>query len=194
MVRGNHVRLSAVLAVVGLSLVGLTACSATPTTGNGPTLADTKSPVQLLRNEAASRIPPAAIASVTETLDASVRCRTESEDPLGLRRSWHSDAQVTVEAAAIWRVDAIVDALAQSFVDQGWTLTPIDAGGRIHSVELSREGSTSEIRVSAHRPDAAAPLESDATDPVTIDLELHGPCVETQGAESAEVKKLEKTG
>jgi len=191
MVRGNRFRLFTIVAAAAITLVGLTACSSGPSTGNGPTLADTKSPVQLLRNEAASRIPPATIASVTETLDVSVRCRTESEDPVGLRRSWHSDAQVTVEAASVWRVDAIVDGLGQSFVDQGWTLTPIDAGGRIHAIELSREGSTSEIRVSAHRPDAAAPLASDATDPVTIDLELHGPCVETEGPQSAEVKKLE---
>jgi hypothetical protein len=46
--------------------------------------------------------------------------------------------------------------------------------------------------VSAHRPDPESePLASDLTDPVTISLELHGPCVDTDGENSDAVRKLE---
>jgi hypothetical protein len=189
MVRGSH-RIQAGLAAVAVVVLGLTGCS--PATSSGPSLADTKSPVQLLRNEAASRIPPAAIESVGETEDLSVRCKTESEDPEGLRRSWHSNVEVTIDRASTWRVDAIVDQVGQSFADQGWDVEPLAAHPRTHALELTREGATSEIRVSAHRPDPESePLASDLTDPVTISLELHGPCVDTDGENSDAVRKLE---
>ena len=189
MVRGSH-RIQAGLAAVAVVVLGLTGCS--PETSSGLSLADTKSPVQLLRNEAASRIPPAAIESVGETEDLSVRCKTESEDPEGLRRSWHSNVEVTIDRASTWRVDAIVDQVGQSFADQGWDVEPLAAHPRTHALELTREGATSEIRVSAHRPDPdSEPLASDLTDPVTISLELHGPCVDTDGENSDAVRKLE---
>jgi hypothetical protein len=189
MVRGSH-QVQAGLAILAVALLGLTGCS--PAASSGPSLADTKSPVQLLRNEAASRIPPAAIESVGETEDLSVRCKTESEDPEGRRRSWHSNVEVTIDRASMWRVDAIVDQVGQSFADQGWVVAPLDARPRTHALELTREGATSEIRVSAHRPDPdAEPLASDLTDPVTISLELHGPCVDTDGENSDAVRKLE---
>ena len=188
MVWADRVIVAATVAV--LSLTCAVGCAeANP---GGTSLADTKSPVQLLRNEAASRIPPAAIESVSKTEDMSVRCKTESEDPAGLRRAWHSNTVVAIEAAAVWRVDAIVDEIGASFVEQGWTLTPVAAHDRTHALTLSREGSASEIRVSAHRPDpGAAPLAADADKPVTIDVETHGPCVDTEGADSDAVKKLE---
>jgi len=189
MVWGDRTRMTAALALITLTLAGVTGC-ATAKTG-GPTLADTKSPVQLLRNEVASRIPPAVIETVSDTEDFSIRCKSESEDPVGLRRSWHSNAQVTVVSGSIWRVDQVVDDIGQSFADQGWTVTPVDVDDHTHALELSREGSSSEIRVSAHRPNVDAPLASDGEDPVTIDLELHGPCVDTEGPDSDEVRKLE---
>jgi hypothetical protein len=189
MVWGDPKRLVAVAAVIVVTLTGAVGCAAA---SDGPTLADTKSPVQLLRNEAASRIPPAAIGSVTETGDFSMACESESEDPEGLRRSWHSNTQVTVEAASTWRVDAIVDALAESFGDQGWTVTPVAAHDRTHAVTLTREGSASKLRVSAHRPDPESPpLAADEGKPITIDVESNGPCVNTAGGDSDEVKQLE---
>ena len=143
-------------------------------------------------DEAASRIPSATIDTVAATADLSIACRTESEDPKGLVRSWHSNTQVTVERASTWRVDAVADALAQSFVDQGWLATPREGDARTHVIALSSETSPATIVVSANRPDPAAePLASDEGKPVTIDLEVHGPCVETEGAASDSVKKLE---
>jgi hypothetical protein len=189
MVWGDRTRTTTTLALAALLLTGATGC-ATATT-SGPTLADTKSPVQLLRNEAASRIPPAVIETVSDTEDFSIRCKSESEDPIGLRRSWHSNAQVTVEAGAVWRVDQIVDEIGQSFADQGWTVAPVAVDDHTHAVEMTRDGSASEIRVSSHRPNPEAPLASDEGKPVTIDVELHGPCVDTEGPDSDAVRKLE---
>jgi hypothetical protein len=170
-------------------MTGLAGCATEES--SGPTLADTKSPVQLLRNETATRIPPAVIESVSETEDFSIRCKSESEDPIGLRRSWHSNTAVTVEAASIWRVDAIVDEIGQSYADQGWIVTPVAVDDHTHAVDLTREGSASEIRVSAHRPNVDKPLASDAGEPVTIEVQSHGPCVDTEGPDSDAVKKLE---
>ena len=67
---------------------------------------------------------------MAKTEDMSLRCKSESEDPIGLRRSWHSNTQVTIEGASIWRVDTVIDELGQSFVDQGWILTPVAAHER----------------------------------------------------------------
>lgn len=189
MVWGDRTRTIAAIALAAVLLTGATGCATA--TKSGPTLADTKSPVQLLRNEVASRIPPAVIETVSETEDYSIRCKSESEDPVGLRRSWHSNAQVTVETGAVWRVDAIVDEIGQSFAEQGWTSTPVSVDDHTHAVELTRENSASEIRVSAHRPNPEAPLASDEGEPVTIDVELHGPCVDTEGPDSDAVRKLE---
>lgn len=189
MVWGDRARMTATVALIALAAIGVTGCAAATT--NGPTLADTKSPVQLLRNEVASRIPPAAIDAVSATEDGSRACKSESEDPKGLRRSWHSNTQVTVVEASVWRVDAIVDEIGSSFVEQGWTLAPVAVDDRTHAIELTREGTASEIRVSAHRPNPEAPLAFEAGEPITINVALHGPCVDTAGPDSDEVRKLE---
>jgi hypothetical protein len=177
-------------ALVVLSMAALVGCASA---GSGsPSLADTKSPAQLLRNEAASRIPPAAIEDQRETEDVSVRCDPESLDPVGLRRSWRSSTEVTIEAAAIWRVDAIVDDIGASFVEQGWTVTPVAAHEGSHALMLARDGSASGIRISAYRPDPGNdPLEEGADEPVTIEVQTRGPCVDTEGPDSDAVKKLE---
>ena len=190
MVWGDPGKPVAIAAIIVLSLSTLAGCSAA---GSGErSLADTKSPVQLLRNEAASRIPPAAIDAVGETEDVSKPCESEADDPDGLRRAWHSSTQVVVEAASAWRVDAIVDGIGTSFADQGWTVTPVDDGDLTHGLTLTREETASELRVSAHRPEAgtAAPA-ADSAEPVTIDVASHGPCVDTAGADSDEVTELE---
>jgi hypothetical protein len=196
MSRGNRIRLSAAAAALALSLTTLTACSAGAGAAghSGPTLAETKSPVQLLRNEAATRIPPAVIESVSQTADVSVACKTEAEDPKGLRRSWYSDVQVTVEAGSAWRVDTIVDDLAASFVDQGWVATPLDTRSDTHALKLTKKSMPSAIRITAHRPDPAATAVVGTSEPVTIDLALNGPCVDTDGAKSDAVMKLEAHG
>jgi hypothetical protein len=197
MVWGDRTRMAAVTALITLTLAGVAGCS---TDSSGAlSLAETKSPVQLLRNEAASRIPPAVIDAVSDTEDHSVGCEPESEDPAGLRRSWHSNTRVTVVTGSVWRVDQVVDDIGQSFADQGWTVTPVTGDDDTHAVELTKKGSASEIRVSAHRSAVEATAEPDSdvgdagadADPVTIDVETHGPCVDTEGPDSDAVRKLE---
>jgi hypothetical protein len=180
--------------LVVLAALTLTACGSIDTdTATSATLATTKSPVQLLRNEAAGRIPPAVIESVTETEDTSIACLDEDEDPRGLSRSWHSSARVLVEDASAWRVDAVVDGVADSFVEQGWVARPLGGSATTRVILLSSKTSPAEIELSATRPDpeavdaAAAPV-----DEVTIELSVHGPCVTTDGADSDAVKELEE--
>jgi len=189
-----------------LVAVTLAACGAADTdTAQTASLATTKSPVQLLRNEAAGRIPPAVIESVTETEDTSKACLGEDEDPLGLSRSWHSSARVLVEDASAWRVDAVVDGVADSFVEQGWVARPLGGSATERVILLSSKTSPAEIRLSATRPDPDAPADPPAqadtatagavaADAVTIELSVHGPCVATEGTDSEAVKKLEERG
>jgi len=187
-----HLRTWSVVALAGILALSLSGCD-TAESPNAQTLAVTKSPVQLLRNEAAGRIPPATIESVSNTEDVSKSCRAEDQDPDGLMRSWHSTAQVLVEEASAWRIDAVADGIAQSFVDQGWTARPLGGSPTSHVVLLSSETSPAEIQISANRPDPdASPTSTVATvEDVTIELSVHGPCVKTEGPESAAVKKLE---
>ena len=190
-----HLRAWSVVAVAGALVLSLSGCDTADSAESG-SLAVTKSPVQLLRNEAAGRIPPATIESVSNTEDISKSCRTEAQDPEGLMRSWHSTAQVLVEDASAWRVDAVADGIAQSFVDQGWTARPLGGSPTSHVLLLSSENSPAEIQISANRPDPdASPTSTVAVvEEVTIELSVHGPCVETEGPESEAVKKLEGRG
>jgi hypothetical protein len=180
-----------------LFALAATGCSAETDTKAGVTLAATKSPVQLLRNEAATRIPTSIIETVTQTEDVSKPCLDEAQDPQGLQRSWHSSAQVTVEDAAHWRIDAVTDEIAASFVEQGWVARPLGGTPTSHAILLSSANSPAEIQLSANRPDPDASPTSTSTPAtegvvaVTIDLSVHGPCVETEGPESSAVKKLE---
>ena len=124
MVWGDHIRTAAAAALVALSLAGLTACagSSSPSAGGGAalTLAQTKSPVQLLRNEAASRIDEFVVETVNETEDLSTACKTEEADPLGLSRSWTSSVEVSLKEGSAWRTSIVADELVASFEEQGW--------------------------------------------------------------------------
>ena len=142
---------------------------------------------------------------MTETEDTSKACLGEDEDPLGLSRSWHSSARVLVEDASAWRVDAVVDGVADSFVEQGWVARPLGGSATERVILLSSKTSPAEIRLSATRPDPDAPADPPApadtatagavaADAVTIELSVHGPCVATEGTDSDAVKKLEERG
>jgi len=187
-----HLRAWSVVAAASILALSLSGCDTADSPASA-SLAVTKSPVQLLRNEAAGRIPPATIESVTNTEDVSKGCRAEDQDPEGLMRAWHSTARVLVEDASAWRVDAVADAIAQSFVDQGWTSRPLGGSPTSHVLLLSSKTSPAEIQISANRPDPdASPTTTvAAVDEVSIELSVHGPCVETDGPDSPAVKKLE---
>jgi len=166
--------------------VALSACSPTEApTGKYPdlSLAETKSPVQLLRNEAASRIPEAVIEEVIHSQDVSTNCMTEETDPDGLIRSWDSSVRVMINAENGEDVQGIVDDLAASFVEQGWEKGTF---GVASIIDLSSETSPVSIHVSVSKADA------ETGEGGAIQLTASGPCVETDGAESDEVINLEK--
>ena len=197
MVRGDRTFISAIIAM-GFVAVSLSACAADPASnlpGTYPelTIAESKSPVQLLRNDAAGRIPTAVIDTVEDANDVSVACLGENEDPEGLVRSWNSGAVVTIVSGSQWRVDAIVDNLVASFVDQGWTARSLGGSANVKSQLLSSDKSMAEITVSAKIPDEDQTSISteESVEVVTVEVNVVGPCVITDGADSDEVKKVE---
>lgn len=197
MVRGDRTQISGFIAL-GLIATVLTGCAGDPAAslpGTYPdlTLAASKSPVQLLRNDAAGRIPTAVIDTVEDANDLSVACLPEADDPEGLVRSWNSGAVVTIVSGSQWRVDAIVDNLVESFVDQGWTARGLGGSANIKSQLLSSDSSMAEITISAKIPDEDQTSISNDEDVenVTVEINVVGPCVVTEGTDSDEVKKVE---
>ena len=143
------------------------------------TLVETKSPAQLLRNEAANRVPAEQVEAIIKSQDESTSCRTVETDPEGLLRSWRSGVRFQLVNDASVDPDDVLDTLVNSFVDDGW-----DRGsfGVETIVELTRAGSETNIHVSVSRPDPSAGAE--------IQLVVAGPCVMTDGRDSEEVTSL----
>lgn len=132
-------------------------------------LAQTKSPVQLLRNDALARVEQRFVAE-TSTTDGSEACFTEQDNPEGLVRQWHStgELELTNDADAGY----IAERLVQSFTGDGW-----DDSGEGDIVQLSSDRSVASITISS----------SSAAITVTVT----GPCVTTDGPDSDEVLDLE---
>jgi len=189
MVWGDHTRRFAALAVATLTFATLTACASQPGGGAGTgtaaalTLAQTKSPVQLLRNEAADRIDEFIVETVNETEDVSTPCKTAEADPLGLERSWTSSVEVSIKAGSAWRADIVADELVASFEAQGWVASR-GAPSAVTYTGLKSETSTATIGLSVTHEDPAAGT------PAKLQITTKGPCVMTGGAESDEVVKL----
>ena len=190
MVWGDHTRKAAALTVVALSLAALTACASqsggTADTATATlTLAQTKSPVQLLRNEAANRIDEFIVETINETEDLSAPCKTAEADPLGLERSWTSSVEVSLKAGSAWRAAIVADELVASFEEQGWVASR-GAPSAVTYTGLKSENSAATIGLTVTTEDLAAGT------PAKLQITTKGPCVTTGGAESDEVKRLEK--
>jgi len=166
------------LLAVGVALgliVTLGACSSSES--GGLTLAQSKSPVQLLRNETASRVPAGLVATVENSSDESVNCRTAETDPEGLERKWKSGARIALTPEA--DLSLVMSKLFISFRADGWEqgtygsdsiieFTKPDSVAVIHITTAEKEGEPTEVRVA-----------------------VEGPCVTTAGETSDEVVKLE---
>lgn len=196
MVKEDLTRALVVLALGTVSLLGLAGCAAPAAViaGDYPdvSLADTKSPAQLLRNEAATRLPEEMIDQIIESEDLSVSCLSEDEDPEGTIRSWHS----TVDVLILGEVDVapLVNDLVASFEEDGWEAR--DLGGNVSTVKklLEADGSLADMQISGFTPNENATsvsLEEDV-EQRTVQIEVHGPCVRTAGATSDEVGSLQK--
>jgi hypothetical protein len=166
--------LLAVSVALGLVLT-LGACtSSEPTT---LTLAQSKSPVQLLRNETASRIPSALVADVVNASDGSVNCRTPETDPEGLSRQWKSSARIILTPEA--DLALVMSKLFISFREDGWEQGTY---GTDTIIEFTRPDSVANIHITTSEK------EGEATE---IQVQVAGPCVMTGGESSDEVVKLE---
>lgn len=156
-------------------------------------LAQTKGPVQLLRNETASRIPPAVVDKLQDSSDLSAACLSEADDSNGDVRQWLSSATATFKKASQWRLKKVTKDLIASLVDQGWTARDVGGSPNVHRTLLSKKGSAAEIQVSSKSPAKAAASTSkdEVVTDYRIEIETHGPCVMTDGAKSDEVTKLE---
>jgi hypothetical protein len=163
-----------------LTALLLSGCADT-SSSDEPTLAETKSPVQLLRNEAASRVQESQVEEILKTQDESTNCRTPETDPEGLLRSWRSTSRLKLVYSTSVEVSAVVDNLAESFVKQGW-----DRGiyGTASIIELTREGSETNIHISFQRAD------DEAQSGAEVQIAVAGPCVMTKGKTSDEVVNL----
>jgi hypothetical protein len=191
MVWGDHTRKIAGLAVAALTVAALTSCaaqsggSAHSGTDVTLTLAQTKSPVQLLRNEAANRIDAFIVDTVNETEDLSTACKTAEVDPLGRERSWTSSVEVSFKAGSAWRATIVADELVASFEDQGW-IASRGAPSAVTYTGLKSDTSAATIGLTVTTEDTTAGT------PAKLQITTKGPCVMTEGAESDEVTRLEK--
>lgn len=176
-----------VVGIIGalFGAVALAGCSTDSGNSGGVSLAQTKSPVQLMRNEAASRVPSGAVSNTDQVEDLSIACKTEAADPEGKQRSWRSSVLVSIEDGSAWRVANLGDDVAASFVEEGWTLSK---GPKSTTTNLLLENPGSAASITLSVTEAA----EDSDTAASIRVVATGPCVETGGAESQEVQQLEK--
>ena len=177
-------RLSAVVAASVLVLVGLTGCAESPAGADGAstlTLAQIKSPVQLLRNEVANRIPGNLVEDVVQPNDRSEPCESVETDPDGLNRTWKSGVLIVINTHAKLDVDEIVDDLVMSFEDQGWTT---GEGATPKILQLTSENSFVTIDIATVKPDKVNDIGAQ------VQITTGGPCVVTEGRAAKSVSEL----
>ena len=141
------------------------------------TLADSKSPVQLLRNEVASRIPQDVVQQVVNE-DYSEACGADESI-----RSWHSAVRLELGADAA-AVEQLIDELSLSFEEDGWIATPGNERLEQKQAVYTRGGTAAEIHITAD--DRAGVGHA-------VVVSVFGPCVQTDGPDSDEVTSLEGT-
>jgi hypothetical protein len=183
--------LALVLAVGTLTACGEAAPTVTVPPGDYPdlTLAESKAPAQLLRNEAVSRIPADVVLNVGSDIDGSEACLSESEDPEGVIRRWKSSVDVNIRLPEAPNTQAIVDGVLVTFTDEGWmsqAITGSKANNQAHLLTNETAGATS---VSLAQVRIEAIVASDEASSF-IHVEAIGPCVVTGGANSTEVTEL----
>lgn len=175
----------------------LTGCGG-PTSANVPagdypdlTLAESKSPAQLLRNTAVSRIPADVVLNVGTDTDGSEACLTEEEDPDGLIRRWNSSVDVNLKLPQAPNTQAIVDEVIASYTDEGWMSQQITGSKADNQAHLLTNGTSEATSVSLAQVRIEAVISGDKSTSY-IRIEAIGPCVVTEGENSSEVKQLGK--
>ena len=170
----------AAFVVSSLAACGSTTTPSTVSDGKVRTdlsLVQTKSPVQLLRNDVAGKVPKIAIEGVAELEDTSVACGG-ADDTAGVARSWLSTATFLVTNSRAATIDNVIAKIAADFENRDWVK---EAEG--NATVLTSGLSPATITLEAiHKDDAEQPA---------IRISTSGPCVETDGADSDEVTTLE---
>lgn len=157
----------------------LSACSSTD---GAVSLADTKGPTQLLRNDAASRVPSDALLTVGTKGDEPLGCALE-DDPDQLMQKWHSSIVLEINSGAASTVGAVSDALSASYTDEGWDEF-LSEGSGSSTRTLEKNGSRSQLIIETTEDTDGDGLGA------SIAIQVFGECVKTGGPDSAEVKQL----
>jgi len=171
----KHTYAAAGVICAALALSGCSAASSE--------LLATKSPTQLLRNEAANRLLTGTDDNVGAQDDYSAACKSDTDDPEGLYRSWRSTLLAEVPDGTAIGVDQFVGALATSFSEDGWVFTEEHQGAVGKVTTMTRTDSIVTMTFTANE---------DAGEGASVYIEAIGPCVLTGGPDSDEVKNLEK--
>jgi hypothetical protein len=180
--------------LLGSLVVALSACTSPPVTapGNFPdiSLAESKSPVQLLRNDVVNRLDSTSVFSLESADDLSIACLKADVDPTESVRSWLSSALITLNPGS--EPKTVFNHVIASYGDAGWKADSLGDSDHYRSTLLTKSGSVAEIYVTGEVPrDYAIDTSSaDKLAKATITVAVHGPCVRTDGAESDEVKAL----
>lgn len=161
---------------VALMVATLSGCSAPSTLSP---LAESKAPAQLLRNEIAGRIPADVVRELPDSVDASSNCGDG-----GLKRYWRSKQSIFINRENAERVAEIFDETVASLRDQGWEGEVSSPSPTVHEVKLAKKKVDLTIEFQGNEADADG-LRG------TLELAVTGPCVMTEGPDSADVKQLE---
>ena len=183
---------------IALAVGSLTGCGEAAPNANVPagdypdlTLAESKSPAQLLRNTAVSRIPADVILNVGTDTDGSEACLSEDEDPNGYIRRWKSSVDVNIKLPETPNTDAIVETVLTSFTDEGWMSQQITGSKADNQAHLLTNGTSETASVSLAQVRVEGIVTGDKSSSF-IRVEAIGPCVVTDGANSSEVTQLGK--
>jgi hypothetical protein len=170
-------------AVAATVISGISGCASSGSSTSGAIgLSDVKSPLQLLRNEAASRVPKDVISSAGTTTDIAVPCESAETDPDQKMLSWESSVLLNIQYASSTDVATLRDDLISSFREQGWTQGISTTPG---AVRIQKKSSIATIDV------AVVPRNEVTKIGGQLDIIVTGPCVRTAGKDSDEVKRLE---
>lgn len=179
MVPADLARRATALTIALAVAAALAACSSDDT---AISLADTKAPTQLLRNDAAGRVPTEAVLTVGEKSDGSEGCALD-DDPDGLMRKWHSSLVLEITSSAAPTIDAVSSDLSASFVDEGWDEF-LSEGTDSSTRTLKKNGSRSQLVITTTEDPDGDGLGA------TIAIDVYGQCVKTAGPDSDEVTQL----
>jgi len=177
-------RFATIAAVSAVALAGLTGCAESPAGAEGGSalsLTQIKSPVQLLRNEVASRIPGNIVVDVVQPNDRSEPCESVEKDPNGLSRTWKSSILILINVHAKQDIDEIVQNVVTSYEDQGWEATE---GKSSKITQLTNPQSFVTIDISGVKPDKVAGVGAQVT------VTTAGSCVTTEGRAAKSVTDL----